>query len=122
MNLIRTEFPDYDVLTLPAIPTHWKDTSWHNDACPSFETKGLRIFVDYADASQRENESLVRFAVLRDDVIVLDTDDWDAVLELVELMPAQQDLIAERFATILQNWLTPQEFAEMTRRARRHGR
>jgi hypothetical protein len=33
----REEFPDFDPAAMPAIPQHWGDTSWHNDACPSFD-------------------------------------------------------------------------------------
>ena len=31
-NVIK-EFPDYDLATLPPIPSGWVDSSWHNDIC-----------------------------------------------------------------------------------------
>jgi hypothetical protein len=60
----KVEFPHYDdELTLP---DGWGDTSWHNDACPSFEKeiKGTvyRIWCDFKDSSLSEVGGL-RFAV-----------------------------------------------------------
>ena len=52
----KIEFPDYDdAITLPE---GWRDVSWHNDICPSFE-KDLndvtyKIFCDYKDPERRE--------------------------------------------------------------------
>jgi len=85
-NKFRTEFPDYDPASMPAIPATWTDVSWHNDSCPSFDTgTGLMVYVDYADPEQREFDS-PRFSVIRDREtndgceVVLATDDWQAVL------------------------------------------
>ena len=60
----KVEFPHYDdELTLP---DGWVDTSWHNDACPSFEKeiKGTtyRVWCDFKDPSKSEVGGL-RFAV-----------------------------------------------------------
>jgi hypothetical protein len=53
----KTQFPDFD----SEVPEFvgFKDTSWHNDVCPSFyldlgDGKGLRVWVDYADKTRRE--------------------------------------------------------------------
>ena len=60
----KVEFAHYDdELTLP---DGWVDTSWHNDACPSFEKniKGTtyRVWCDFKDQSLSEVGGL-RFAV-----------------------------------------------------------
>lgn len=81
----RTEFPDFAPETMPAIPAGFIDDSWHNDACPSFFHPGLRlrIFIDYAEAAERELEG-PRFCLGRDDdpegtIAVLMTDDWSEI-------------------------------------------
>lgn len=82
----RTEFPDFDAATMPAIPADWTDTSWHNDTCPSFSVNGLRIFVDYADPAMREVPECERYSVHTDDDgrDICYGDDWAAVLRAVE--------------------------------------
>lgn len=80
------EFPDFPADTMPAIPEGWADVSWHNDTCPSFETRnGLTVFVDYADASLREFPEAPRFSIQqtfsRDDMMA--SDDFDAILAFV---------------------------------------
>jgi hypothetical protein len=51
-----TCFPDYDrhddADTLLA--AGWSDASWRNDACPSFQAGGVRLFLDYAAPDKRE--------------------------------------------------------------------
>lgn len=88
----RTEFPDFNPETMPVIPPAWTDESWHNDVCPSFRTpNGLRVWVDYADPDMRESASSeARFNVVDDqhpgdasDNVVLESDDWSAVLAFV---------------------------------------
>jgi len=83
----REEFPDFDPATLPTIPAGWADISWHNDACPSFDTgAGKFVYVDYADATLREWPESKRFIVMLDPEVrdggdvLLATDDWSAVL------------------------------------------
>lgn len=63
--LMAKEFPDFDQATLPTIPAGFEDTSWHNDACPSFQHEGLglHLFIDYADPDDREMGSPFRFRV-----------------------------------------------------------
>ena len=60
----KVEFAHYDdELTLP---DGWVDTSWHNDACPSFEKNingtTYRVWCDFKDPSLSEVGGL-RFAV-----------------------------------------------------------
>jgi len=88
MCLYRTEFPDieFELDTMPAIPSAWLDTSWHNDSCPSFQCGALRIFVDYANAEDREVPEAPRYSVHLwegDYPALLATDDWQAVLDFV---------------------------------------
>lgn len=79
--MIHDAFPDYPVSDLPAIPAHWKDTSWHNDACPSFMVGGLQVFIDYVDHSKREHPGEPRFHVMTEDTgSVLASDSWEEVV------------------------------------------
>lgn len=52
----RAEFPDFPAADLPELPEGFTDTSWHNDACPSFESEELKVKVwtEYADPKNRE--------------------------------------------------------------------
>lgn len=92
----RTEFPDFDPATMPAIPADWTDCSWHNDTCPSFIAAGVQdyaepnwwmvhVFVDFLSTADREFPGGSRFqVVLNDDngaTGLLATDDWSAVLD-----------------------------------------
>lgn len=58
-------FPDFDVATLPALPDGFEDASFANDACPSFQHDdlGMILYVDYADAAQREHPEAPRFSL-----------------------------------------------------------
>jgi hypothetical protein len=83
----RDEFPKFNPANMPPIPPEWEDVSWHNDACPSFQTGDFLIYVDYANPADREIENHPRFAVLRDmgenfDVVI-ESDDWNAVLAVI---------------------------------------
>lgn len=79
--MIHDAFPDYPLADLPPIPAHWKDVSFRNDACPSFQVGGLQVFVDYADDANREHPGEPRFHVLTEDAdSVLATDSWDEVI------------------------------------------
>ena len=90
----QTEFPDYPVADMPAMPAHgdFVDTSRLNDGCPSIasDVLGLRVWIDYADKIVRDFEDSLRFLVARqnDGIVVgeavLETDDWDDVLAFVE--------------------------------------
>jgi hypothetical protein len=85
----RTEFPDFDPSTMPAIPADWEDTSWANDTCPTFmnEALGLFLSVDFADEALREFEGGKRFylSAYADGIgdTLLETDDWAEVLAFI---------------------------------------
>lgn len=96
-SLTAREFPDFDLVTMPTVPEHWSETSWHNDTCPSFQPcEGLRVFVDYADQSLSEwcempADQYRRFNVQRDrpegwsdDDELYSGNDWNEALAAVE--------------------------------------
>lgn len=90
-----TEFPDFDPATLPAIPEGFADSSWGNDACPSFtnEAAGLRIWVDFVDPSQRELPESKRFGIMgtNSEVDLITSDDWRDIETAVEILHLQEE-------------------------------
>lgn len=112
------EFPDYPLDSLPHMPAHWEDTSWHNDASPSYRISDrLMVFVDYADASKREfslpDQTAPRF-------VLLPLEDGqhiqaEAVAHGDEFTEILASAIAETFARRLGDILTANEWAEMRR-------
>ena len=42
----------FDIKSL--IPKDWEDVSYGNDTCPSYEVKGLQIFIDNLNPKERE--------------------------------------------------------------------
>ncbi len=68
----KTEFPDFDHDPRGFFPRElgWVDTSWHNDACPSFwlKPKLVSVFADYLDPDKRENAPVDRFVCIRTNV------------------------------------------------------
>lgn len=87
MSDFRIEFPDFDPATLPAIPSDWKDVSWCNDACPSFEVdENHTVYIDYADTTLREIPDWKRFFIQKysedgSAVCVMMSDDFQMVLD-----------------------------------------
>jgi hypothetical protein len=67
----RSEFDDYPACLMPVLPTGFIDTSWHNDACPSFthEAARLVLWVDYPNPADREVQGGSRFLLctMKDD-------------------------------------------------------
>lgn len=98
----REEFPNFAPATLPDIPAEWKDRSWHNDLCPSWNTgRGVIVYVDFRDPDQRELDG-PRFMVTGDfegcghNEPLIETDDWQAVLAFV----ANPDTRPARFIAV----------------------
>jgi hypothetical protein len=55
----KIEFPDYDdTITLPE---GWRDVSWHNDICPSFE----KDFNELAEGESVSRRRLIEMMILR---------------------------------------------------------
>lgn len=82
--MIKDAFPEYDTATLPPIPKDWTDRSWRNDICPSWQTNGYHIFVDFENPDDREYSG-ERFLVCDIEFgdCLLSTDNWAEVLEYV---------------------------------------
>lgn len=84
----QVEFPDYPAADMPAIPSEWVDSSWHNDACPSFLVcPSLGVFVDYAEPAGRDIPNGCRFMALRmiegqhvEGDSLFETDEWAEML------------------------------------------
>lgn len=89
-------FRDYPLADIPPIPAGWSDVSWRNDACPCWRVDShgetLYVFADYADTRQRDfGPGVARFSVSADMAwdgsrsTVFDTDDWSALLAVLEM-------------------------------------
>lgn len=86
----QTEFPNFRVADMPAIPAGFEDRSWRNDACPTFinESAGLMLWIDFANPDDREHEDVKRFGLceyndgIGDEIVM--TDDWSEVLSTIE--------------------------------------
>ena len=69
------------------IPKEWKDVSYGNDTCPSFEFKGYQIFIDNENPSEREIGDGKRFHIIDTEDYgygkkpLLETDDFLQVLK-----------------------------------------
>jgi len=90
MTTWREAFPSLgDADGIPEPPAGFKDTSWGNDACPSFtnEALGLVIWADSIDPARREFTDRPRFLLATidhsDDIAdgshIMSTDDWLAI-------------------------------------------
>jgi len=96
----RDEFPDFGELDV-ALPDHFEDVSWGNEASPCFHSPAARVFlyVDYADPAKREFPELGRFGLLEasqdgqhrpdEGGEILHTDDFSRILETVEARRAE---------------------------------
>lgn len=94
----RQEFPDFDedltTRVAPLLGMGFKDVSWKNDQCPHFASDTLCVWIDYKDPELRYDPDAEyrRYTVVRleggcyTDVIeyMLETDDWQDVLDLVK--------------------------------------
>ncbi|MGE8636148.1 MAG: hypothetical protein ACN6P8_21585 [Achromobacter piechaudii] len=94
MNLdrLRREFPSFDISTLPPLPEGYIDSSSYIDAAPSFENveRGLKVYIDFANYSDRESGRSQRFCVSRYDEdegdyedVALSTNDWAEVVRFL---------------------------------------
>ena len=76
----------FDIKNL--IPKEWKDVSYGNDTCPSFEFKKYQIFIDNENPIEREIQGGKRFVIIDSDrygygETLLETDNFFKVLEFV---------------------------------------
>lgn len=84
--LYLAEFPNFGELPIVSLPEGWKDVSYHNDVCPSFELAlnygSIKLFVDFKDEAERELRGAMRFrAYLTDDEGNNSTADGDYLWE-----------------------------------------
>ena len=94
----KTEFPEFAESDMPAIPAEWLDSSWHNDACPSFEVmrggegdsnfEFARVWIAESDPAQREFPESPRFQVSFENGecdfhIGIASDNWQEILAYV---------------------------------------
>lgn len=108
--LTAAAFPDFDLSTMPeTIPAGFFESSFKNDACPSFynEAAGLQIFVDYADIDAREFPGSPRFHVV-DSVngdSLISANDWaeltGKVAEIMAGVTVTDEATAKAFLTDL---------------------
>lgn len=82
----RAEFPTFDWEVPACVTTEWgfKDISWHNDACPSFECDVFVLVIDFADPAEREYPTCSRFMMVCEGETYLETDSWEDVRAFVE--------------------------------------
>lgn len=128
--LWQREFPDMTAEELPAIPLTWEDTSWHNDACPTWSASpNVGVAVDFADASKsdfpqwRADGTLRRFVVFAledgqrwfstpDEPELGSFDDWNECLAA---------MMAWELRCNLAELLSADEFADMLKRNATYG-
>ncbi len=93
-------FPDFQLdIELPA---GFRDVSFVNDSCPSFQNDDLDLllFVDYADPAKREYPETERFSLIRTEngelplhsnSHLLDTDDLNKIVEKIEEVRVEKE-------------------------------
>lgn len=92
----RDEFPTYPRNEMPELPSgaeNWDfvDTSWRNNACPSFTSDklGLHLWIDFPNPDDREHKGVARFILERQDrgietgESVVETENWDDVIAAI---------------------------------------
>ena len=111
-----TEFPDYPVADMPALPAGFIDLSWRNDMCPAFANPalGFAVWIDYADPAAREFEDGKRFTVYPCDAEGAHTED-ESAFESDEWADVLAFILAETFARELKGELTPDQWEAMRR-------
>lgn len=101
-KLLKREFPDFDLASLPAIPDGFECTAWHHDTCPTWHEgqtanepkRGmLMLLVDFAEPNMREFPEAKRFGLqmYADDssaVSLAESDDWAVIEAWVRLVRA----------------------------------
>lgn len=135
----RTEFPSFPEMPEAAalLAQGWTDTSWHNDACPSFKSFDgmLLIWIEHPDESKRDGGD--RFVVEhmpepveRDDPrygeqaeCLYAGDDWDAACGEAYInpeLPVYPDtlLLAVKFSELLREDLGAETMEEVIRKNR----
>ena len=91
----RVEFPDYPPAKMPAALPGFIDTSWRNDACPSFtsDQHGLTLWIDFPAAADREHPSWPRYRLQSQDHGVETSELYFETESLAEILTAISDRI-----------------------------
>ena len=106
----QEQFPDFPTLDI-AIPSGFRDSSWHNDACPSWVREGegvdVYLFIDYPERDKRELPDGKRFMLweqLTDGLTrtLVESDDFEDVTEYLE--KELKEKIAINFLAKLGRW------------------
>lgn len=103
LPLYRQAFPDF-VLGV-TLPEGFEDTSWKDDACPSFtRTVGdydIRLYINYTDPSRRECPDMSHFSAVVshkgdcDSVLEFCSDDWVEMTNWTRLMATALGMMAK---------------------------
>ena len=78
------------------IPGDWENSSWGNDACPSWRHNGYIIFVDHPDPKEREFQEWKRFNVKLEDEygygdgFDFETDDFEEVKKAIKVPTSER--------------------------------
>lgn len=97
---VRVEFPDFPVDAIPALPEGFEDSSWHNDAAPSYicETLRLQAFFDFPNDADREMPGGKRYYLQTFALdMICETDDWAHVLEKIAVCRAEHEAKFQAF-------------------------
>jgi hypothetical protein len=90
--LIQNYFPEAQYTVPSTVLTHCQNTSWQNDAAPSFGiTDRYRLWVDHADTTEREMCSF-RFCLSCEDCFEIDIFACETIEEMVRFMLYMFDL------------------------------
>ena len=90
MNIFKGYWEDL------TIPSDWKNSSWGNDACPSWTHNGYIIFVDHPDPKEREFQEWKRFNVKLEDEygygdgFDFETDDFEEVKKVIKVPTSER--------------------------------
>jgi len=80
------------------IPSDWENSSWGNDACPSWRHNGYQIFVDHPDPKEREDEDWKRFYIIVAEEYgtgvkwTLETDDLEEVKKAIKVPTSERHI------------------------------
>ena len=93
----KTEFPEFKDSDMPEMPEGWKDISWHNDSCPSFEVwresnddcaAFIRVWISESEPSERDFPNQARFMISLENrpefECLFSSDEWSEILAYVE--------------------------------------
>lgn len=122
-------FPHYSASDLPALPQGWTDSTWRNDACPSYaildhEEVRVRVWIDYVQPANREAPHGSRFTVVHEDwnriaegmevnATLYHGDSWEEATAAAESKVVA--MLAAMFSRLIREDLTTDELREVRR-------